>query len=157
MKIFDLQQRFPHINWVHYIASLFPEEVSITEDEVVSLSVPPHLVNLLRVIEMTPQRTLVNYLIWRASSSLVPYLGETANSFILQFNAKTTGQRVKPPKWSECVGMVTSTLAHAVGRLYVEKHFNEKSRTEAIKMFRDIHQTFDSVLAEAEWMDPITK
>jgi predicted metalloendopeptidase len=94
---------------------------------------------------------------WRSASSLVPYLGESANILKVHFNAKITGQLQKPPKWAECVGLVTGTLAHAVGKLYVETHFDEKSRIEAIKMFKDIHSRFDYILEEADWMDPITK
>jgi predicted metalloendopeptidase len=74
-----------------------------------------------------------------------------------QFTSQVTGQIQRPSKWKECVGLVTATLAHAVGSQYVQKYFKEDARTQAIKMFQDIHNSFTSLLTEAEWMDPITK
>jgi membrane metallo-endopeptidase-like protein 1 len=157
VTISELQQRLPTINWHHFISTFLPKGLDINEEEVVIVSVPPQLVSLLRLIEMTDEKTLVNYLMWRTASSILPYLGESATKLRLHFNAKITGQLQKPPKWEECVGLVTTTLAHAVGKLYVQKYFKENSRTEAIKMFQDIHESFQSVLEEAEWMDPGTK
>jgi len=157
MTIADLHQRFPGVNWLDFIQRSLPESVTVGEDEVVIVSVPHHLTNLLNLMKNTDTRILANYLLWRASSSVIPYLSDSARDVQFQFTSKVSGQSEKPPKWRECVGLTTSTLAHAVGSLYVKQYFNEDARTQAIKMFQDIHDSFISLLTEADWMDPDTK
>lgn len=45
----------------------------------------------------------------------------------------------------------------AVGSLYVRNHFVGSARDAALEMVKHIHQEFNIMLGEVEWMDDKTK
>lgn len=51
-------------------------------------------------------RTMVNYVVWRAISSTVVYLHEPARSLQHNFVSKLTGQKDRKPRWKQCTEIV---------------------------------------------------
>ena len=43
-----------------------------------------------------------------------------------------TGQQQSAPRWKECVSVPTTILPLAAGAIYVEEHFMEHDKSEAL-------------------------
>ncbi len=48
-------------------------------------------------------------------------------------------------------------MSFAVGRIYVENHFNEDSRAAAYEMIFNIRKEFKKMITEYTWMDGDSK
>lgn len=56
MNISDLQNRFPSVKWLTYLKALVPEDIEITEDQVLNVHMPEQLGALLSTFETTDKR-----------------------------------------------------------------------------------------------------
>ncbi|XP_071389763.1 neprilysin-like, partial [Centroberyx affinis] len=59
--------------------------------------------------------------------------------------------------WRQCALYVNNNMDNAVGRLYVEEAFSEKSKELMDEMIADIREVFISHLDDLTWMDADTK
>jgi hypothetical protein len=56
MSISRLQERFAGVDWLEFIQRSLPESLKIGNEEIVSIAVPHHLTNLLKLLENTDKR-----------------------------------------------------------------------------------------------------
>ena len=90
-------------------------------------------------------------------SSSTSYLPLRAQQISLRFSKAVSGKTELPARWLKCVSATSSTLGNAVGSLYVQKYFQEKSREAAVEMVREIRTQFSLMLAQLDWMDERTR
>ncbi|ODM94494.1 Neprilysin-11 [Orchesella cincta] len=152
MTIQQMNLQYPSIPWLELFQRIMPPTVSITKDEIIMVSVPAFLVWLPKLIQV-----MANYAVWRVVSASVPYLHGSARSQQLEFMSSITGQKQRQPRWKECTTIVQTNLGNAAGAMYVRRYFNEKSKSEAMEMVRDIQRAFLDILNENDWMDSYTK
>ena len=57
----------------------------------------------------------------------------------------------------KCVTATSSSLANAVGSLYVSRYFQETSGAAAVEMVKEIRTQFSLMLAQVDWMDDKTR
>ena len=112
---------------------------------------------LSSLLAATPARVTANYLMWRAVSSSLSYLPLQVEQISLRFSKAVSGKTELPARWLKCVSATSSSLGNAVGSLYVEKYFQEKSRVAALEMVREIRTQFSLMLAQLDWMDEKTR
>lgn len=55
------------------------------------------------------------------------------------------------------MGAVKSSLANAIGAMYVRKYFQENAKSAALEMVADIRHEFEKILQDIDWMDESTK
>lgn len=94
---------------------------------------------------------------WRAAAASVSYMSEAVRKLQLDYTTALTGKGEREPRWKECVGVVSASLANAIGALYVRRHFKEEARETALVMVADIRKSFLEILGEIDWMDKTTK
>ncbi|CAL8122372.1 unnamed protein product [Orchesella dallaii] len=157
MTVSELQSRFPSVQWLSYINALLPHDAEVNEDQIINVHAPEQLTVLLNAIDKTDKRVLANYLLWRASSSVISHLSEDAKKIQHEFLGAVSGQRQRKPRWRGCVDIVSTTLGQAVGAMYVRRHFDETSRETALEMVNDIRTAFVDILTTMDWMDVDTK
>lgn len=109
------------------------------------------------LLSLDLRRTIANYLMWRASASVMMFLNKDVRNRGLEYSKVFSGVLKLPPRWKECVGQVTSSLPIASSALYVKNYFNEKSRSMADEMVTAIRNEFESVLKSVDWMDNETR
>uniref|UniRef100_A0A8P4K8T2 Neprilysin n=1 Tax=Dicentrarchus labrax TaxID=13489 RepID=A0A8P4K8T2_DICLA len=82
-------------------------------------------------------------------------LGDLNANFTLEVESQAlSGTTSEAAVWRQCALYVNNNLDNAVGRLYVQEAFSEKSKELMIK---DIRQVFISNLDDLTWMDAETK
>ena len=65
-----------------------------------------------------------------------------------EFVKNVTGKTETPPRWKKCVGSAAGSFSAAVGKMYVQKHFNHKAKDSMLEMVTDIRREFSRILDE---------
>ncbi|CAG7786011.1 unnamed protein product, partial [Allacma fusca] len=142
MTLEELQRKYQSIPWLEYFNTLLPSKVQVRSDEIIIVTVPSYLEKFEKFIAETDKRTQANYVMWRGAAASVSYLNEAARKLQLDYTTALTGKGEREPRWKECVGVVTASLANAIGSLYVRRHFKEEARSDALEMVGDIRTSF---------------
>jgi putative endopeptidase len=61
------------------------------------------------------------------------------------------------PRWKRAVGLVSSVMGEAIGKLYVEKYFPESSKQHMLRLVRNLQTALGQRIEEATWMSAETK
>lgn len=157
MTVGELQSKFQSIPWLEYINRILPPKVQVRNDEIVIVTVPSYFEKFENLISVTEKRVQANYVMWRAAAASVSYMNQALRKLQLEYTSALTGKGEREPRWKECVGVVSASLANAVGALYVRRHFKEEARETAVEMVKDIRKSFLEILEEIDWMDRTTK
>lgn len=157
MTISELQARVPNVPWIEYINTILAPFIVVTEQEEVIVNVPTYVEEMGRLLLTTHKRVIANYMMWRVAASSISYLSEDARALQLAYSKKITGTGKRQPRWKECMGAVSGSLSHAVGKLYAEKFFKKDAKASADEMVAYIRAEFDMILRTVDWMDDETR
>lgn len=61
-----MQEKLPYLDWLEYINALLPSEMVVTENEPILVWSSQFFEKLGDVMKSTSNRTLANYIVWRA-------------------------------------------------------------------------------------------
>ncbi|XP_049945688.1 neprilysin-2 isoform X2 [Schistocerca serialis cubense] len=153
----QLQREYPSVPWLEYLQKLLPPHVTISNDELIVVSVPSYLKSLEVLLSHTPKRVMANYVMWRAAGASVTYMTEELRNRQLKYHSALSGKTEREPRWKECVDIVAGGLSLSVGSIYVRKYFKEEAKKAALEMVDDIRQEFLHILQEVDWMDEGTR
>ena len=96
---------------------------------------------------------LVNYLGGKSS-----YLPKSIDEASFEFYGKALrGTEVQRERWKRGVSQIDSFMGEMVGKVYVEKHFPQKSKDEMDKLIENLRAAFKDGIDNLEWMDDKTK
>ncbi|XP_018319545.1 neprilysin-2 isoform X2 [Agrilus planipennis] len=158
MTVAQLQNNYPEIPWLEYINKVIDlPEIAVDENEVVIVSVPGYISDLIRLLKKTPKRVQANYALWRAAASSVAYLTDDVRRRQLEYSTVLSGRTERESRWKECVDVATGSLSIAAGALYVRKYFHEDAKKHALEMVNDIRGEFQEILSNVDWMDEETR
>ncbi len=73
------------------------------------------------------------------------------------FGRKLTGQLQQKPRWKEALGVINGTIGEAMGKLYVDRHFDENARNKAGELVGDILSVLRDRLQNLSWMSDATR
>lgn len=159
MTVAELQTAYSYVghNWLQYFNSILPAESQLQSTDTVIVGAVSFFEQLGSLLQRTNTRVLANYVTWRRALSSVSYLPSKFRQLQQEYTRQTTGRTVETPRWLECVNTVLNNYPHALGALYVRKHFNEAAKEKSLEMVNNIKDEFKIMLSEIEWMDAETK
>ncbi len=102
-------------------------------------------------------KALDNLMIWSFVKGRSNFLPKVYRDIQQDFDKVSSGTNVIPPRTRTCANAITDRMSYAVGRLYVEKNFDEKSKKAAFEMIENIRAEFISMLKDNNWMDTESK
>ncbi|KAG5667541.1 hypothetical protein PVAND_015520 [Polypedilum vanderplanki] len=152
MSITELQSKYPYIQWLDYLNSLMPEDTKFTENDIIINAVPTFFEKLGQLLEATPNEVKANYLMWRFAASSVSYMPKIFRDRDQEFDRITTGKETPDPRGRECADITLGYFQHALGSLYVRKHFKEDAKKNVVEMVENLKMTFEEMLKEVDWM-----
>ena len=124
----------------------------------VALLQPSFFSNFARLVPSTPLSTWKAWLAARYVTASAPYLSGAFNDARFDFFGRTlTGQTVPRPRWKVGISTVSLYLSEPLGRLYVERHLPEASRTRAARMVDEIIRAYRSSIDAASWLSRGTR
>ncbi|KAL5013750.1 hypothetical protein ScPMuIL_008020 [Solemya velum] len=154
MTIKELKTRIPEFNWLRYIQLMFAHvNITIEESEQIVVYAPEYLEKIVKVLQKTSNRTLANYLIWRIMMNRVTNLPEQYRDLRKEYHKTIYGSPTERARWRDCVSYVNENMGNAVGRMFVEEHFNEEAKKSALDMIHNIRAAFNDLLEHVDWMD----
>uniref|UniRef100_UPI00398E758E phosphate-regulating neutral endopeptidase PHEX isoform X2 n=1 Tax=Pristiophorus japonicus TaxID=55135 RepID=UPI00398E758E len=158
-----LQNTIPQFDWLRYMkmvidADVYPELTHIDMSEEVIVSVPQYFKDLFQLLDTVDNRTIANYLIWRIVHRRMGNLSQRFLNRHLEFVKVINGATSLSARWNKCVNFAEYVLSFAVGRMFVEAHFQEDKKQLTEDLVAGIRWAFVDILdKENDWMDKETK
>jgi putative endopeptidase len=73
------------------------------------------------------------------------------------FGRVLTGAPEMPPRWKRGVEFVEHAIGHAVGKIYVAKHFPPEAKARMKELVANLIEAYREDIATLEWMSPETR
>lgn len=158
MQLHEIQAAYPVVgSWLDYIAAFLPSNIEINANETIVVTVPTFYAQLGALMAATPNRTVANYLMWRAVEQIVIYGPDSLRDLQHAFEREQSGQQEKTARWQECIDTTSQSLPISLAALYVRKFFKDSAKVSALDMVSNIRQQFEDVLTAVPWMDEETR
>uniref|UniRef100_A0A3B3U5L9 Neprilysin n=1 Tax=Poecilia latipinna TaxID=48699 RepID=A0A3B3U5L9_9TELE len=152
---FTLEIDSQKFNWSYFTAKIMDTvNISVPESEKIINYSPNYYRRLNFVLAKYTKRDLQNYMVWRFAMNMVVGMSRAYRDTRKAFRKALSGTTSEVAVWRQCALYVNNNLDKAVGRLYVQEAFSEKSKELMIK---DIREVFISNLNDLAWMDEETK
>uniref|UniRef100_A0A674MAL3 Neprilysin n=1 Tax=Takifugu rubripes TaxID=31033 RepID=A0A674MAL3_TAKRU len=165
MELGDLNANFTievdsqKFNWSYFTAKIMNTvNVTIPETEKIMNYAPNYFRRLNHILAKYSKRDLQNYMVWRFVMSMVMSLSGSYRETRKEYRKVVYGTIKETEMWRQCVSFVNNNMDEAVGRLYVEQAFSEKSKEMVSwEMIKEIQEVFINNLEQLTWMDRQTK
>ncbi|CAD7079642.1 unnamed protein product [Hermetia illucens] len=151
----QFEQKHPTINLTKYLSIV--QEKTITVEQPIVLLTEKYIDYLLELLAATDNRTIANYIMFRGTKELLPYLDDRFSQSMLKLDEALTGQRISAPRWKDCVKETNDQMGMAVSAIFVRKYFDETSKKEVTEMTNNLRKAFQDILTDATWIDEETK
>ncbi|WP_182354229.1 M13 family metallopeptidase [Flaviflexus huanghaiensis] len=126
-------------------------------DRVIVLT-PDALAGAAKVWNETDLNTLKDYLSWQVLLARAPYLNEEIDHKHFEFfRQRLTGTTEQRDRWKRAVGVVSSVLGEALGKIYVERHFPPEHKAKMQQLVADLLQAYRESIENLDWMGEETK
>jgi putative endopeptidase len=79
------------------------------------------------------------------------------NEHFAFFGKVLTGVPEMPPRWKRGVELVEHQIGHAVGKIYVAKHFPPEAKARMKELVANLIEAYREDIATLEWMSPETR
>jgi putative endopeptidase len=73
------------------------------------------------------------------------------------FGRKLLGLQEDDPRWKRVIDTESNFLGEPIGKLYVQKYFDEESKTKMENLVRDLKEAFKYRIQNLTWMEDATK
>ncbi|XP_066995803.1 neprilysin-11 [Anabrus simplex] len=149
----------PPMNWTEFLETVM-EDTNVTlnySTDIVVVMDSAYFQKLAALLSTTEPAILDRYIWWNIFSTLAPLTLQEFRDLAFRFSQRVFGLTQKMARWQGCTGNVNANFGMAVSYLYVQKHFNNESRSKALDMVGDIQNAFTQIVGELDWMDAATK
>lgn len=119
---------------------------------------PEYFKALGGVLAGTPIETLRDYLTWSLLRSSAPYL---STAFVQEqfsfYGQRLQGLKANSERSKRVLGVSSSAVGFAMGKLYVKEAFPPRAKQMAQEMVADIVAAYEQRIGQLAWMSPQTK
>ncbi|XP_070560619.1 membrane metallo-endopeptidase-like 1 isoform X2 [Ptychodera flava] len=158
MTIAQLQYNVTGFDWLDFFSKLGASwSEDLQESEEIVVNEPRYIREITEVVQNTPHRTIANYIVWIITMKRISQLGSNFRDVEQKYDEVVYGTASESARWQTCVGHVNNVMDFAVGRMFVDVHYDEKSKIRTNKMIDFILEAFLELVDESEWMDAPTK
>ena len=151
----ELQELTPQLDWTAYLdamgapQSAFAEVVAAQPDAITGLA------ELLAADELDAWRAWLVWSLVRSSAALLSQEISRANFDF--YGTALTGAPEQRERWRRGVSFVEGAMGEAVGRLYVERHFDERAKAAMDILVEHLIEAYRDSIERLEWMSPETR
>ena len=152
-KVADFARNAPGLDWKDYFRS-----AGLSAQPMVVVWHPAAIKGISALVGSEDLNTWKDYLTFRTierSSGLLPkaFADESFN-----FNGKElNGLRQQRPRNLRAMGSTSNALTDVVGKMYTDKYFPAKAKTEIQTMVKNIIAAFRQRIDRLDWMSPETR
>ena len=151
----ELQELTPALNWSSYLQTAGAPENAFAEVVVGQPDAVAGLASLLVENELEAWRAWLVWQIVRGSAALLSQEISRANFEF--YGTALTGATEQRERWRRGVSFVEGSVGEAVGRLYVEKHFDESAKASMDVLVGNLVEAYRQSILALDWMGEETK
>lgn len=151
----ELQALTPVLDWAAYLEALGAPEDAFAEVVVGQPDAIEGLTGLLVDRELEAWKAWLIWQIVRGSAALLSQ--EISRANFAFYGTALTGATEQRERWRRGVSFVESSVGEAVGRLYVERHFDEAAKAEMDVLVGHLIEAYRESILSLEWMGEQTK
>ncbi|MGX9718855.1 M13 family metallopeptidase [Stenotrophomonas acidaminiphila] len=149
----DLAGKAPGMDWAAFLDAA---GLSAQQDFIVWQ--PKAVAGLSRLVASEPLDAWKDYLAFHALDEAAPYLPKAfADAHFAFHGTAMSGTPQQSERWKRAVSETNNAIGEAVGRIYVERHFDAATKARADEMARNIVAAFARRIDALDWMSPETK
>ncbi|MBI2677171.1 MAG: M13 family metallopeptidase [Candidatus Koribacter versatilis] len=153
MKVADLAQLAPNIDWQRYYKDLKYPAISI-----MNVATPDYFKQISAQLTSDPIADWKTYLRFHVVDSSSPFLPARFVDENFEFYRKyLRGAKEQQPRWKRCVQYTDRDLGEALGQAYVKKLFSPEIKAATLDMTRRVEEAMALRIRELDWMSPETK
>ncbi|MCL7715311.1 M13 family metallopeptidase [Stenotrophomonas mori] len=149
----DLAAKAPGMDWAAFLDAA---GLSAQQDFIVWQ--PEAVAGLSKLVAGEPLDAWKDYLAFHALDEAAPYLPKAfADAHFAFHGTAMSGTPQQSERWKRAVSETNTAIGEAVGKIYVERHFDAATKARADEMARNIIAAFAKRIEALEWMSPETK
>lgn len=150
-----LQEETPGFDWGTYLDAMGAPRDAFAE---VVLGMPDATRGLTDLLTDDRLEDWRAWLAWRILSGSASLLSEEISRANFEFYGTTlTGTPEQRERWKRGVSFVEGAMGEAVGKLYVERHFDERAKAEMDTLVDYLIEAYRDSIENLTWMGPETK
>ncbi|GAA1777051.1 M13 family metallopeptidase [Leucobacter iarius] len=150
-----LQEITPQLDWSAYLGAMGAPESAFAEVVAAQPEALAGLAALLVDEELPAWRAWLAWALVRGSAALLSQEISRANFDF--YGTALTGAPEQRDRWRRGVSFVEGAMGEAVGRLYVERHFDENSKAEMDVLVGHLIEAYRDSIQQLAWMSPETR
>ncbi|HUH52850.1 MAG TPA: M13-type metalloendopeptidase [Microbacteriaceae bacterium] len=151
----ELQELTPTFDWPSYLEAMGAPAAAFEEVVVGQTDAISNMLNLLTADRLADWQA---WLAWRVVSGSAALLStEIAKANFDFYGTTLTGTPEQRDRWKRAVSFVEGAMGEAVGKLYVDKHFDEQAKTEMDVLVEYLIEAYRDSIQNLSWMGQETK
>ena len=148
----QLVMDYPGIDWGNmFLLGGFPAF------DLVDVGQPEAIHEVEKVLAETALDDLKAYAEIKVIAGASSQLSDAFRAEAFKLSSVMNGIQQDRPRWKRAVGLVSSVMGEAIGKLYVEKYFPESSKKRMLELVGNLQEALKQRIQEATWMTPATK
>lgn len=149
----DFASKAPGLDW-----SAFLDAAGLKDQQDFIVWQPKAVAGISALVASQPLDVWKEYLAFRALDRASPYLPKAfANERFAFYGTALSGTPQQRERWKRAVDATNQALGEAVGKRYVERHFDTATKARAEEMVKNIIAAFAKRIDALDWMSPETK
>ncbi|KAL7424231.1 hypothetical protein Q5752_001817 [Cryptotrichosporon argae] len=149
----DVEKALPILSLPTYLSTFAPRSFPVN----ITVTHPPYLKSVSRIVTDTPDRVLSAYFVVRAGLTYAGVLGPKVEARQatrrLQEVLRGLKKGTEEDRTDVCLGWVDETVGFIAGREFVREAFSAEAKADGEHIIRSIVQAFDDKLPHISWMD----
>ncbi|KAL9567451.1 hypothetical protein ACKAV7_008401 [Fusarium commune] len=174
ISLAEIQREAPQFNYVYVVNQLAPEGYKANK---VIISPVELFKNFSQIISKTPSEILQTFFVWKAISSLSPYVESELTNTYNNLRAKLDGKDPESPepRWQSCLGFLNdgvswvymdyedkeftspSGLTWILSRFFLDKHYSAENKSFASQIVKNLQAAFLERVESRVWASPRVK
>lgn len=148
-----LSREAPHIDWQAYLAAIGAKSA---KNFVVCQ--PKFMTGVSDLLVTVPLADWKDYLAWKVINGTAGLLTKKTKQESFNFYGKTlAGVKKMRPLWERAVVVIDGSIGDALGKLYVQEHFDAQAKKRINELVDNIFAATKERITNLEWMSSTTK
>lgn len=149
----ELRELAPAFDWDAYIGATGAEDI-----EEIVVRQPDHMTTAGEILEDMELDLLRAYLSWHVVRNYASLLSSEFDEAHFDFYSRTLqGVEEQRPRWERAINTLNTVVGFQLGKLYVERHFEEDAREQMAELVDNVTAAFEVTLRENPWMSDETR
>ena len=149
----QILQEYPSFDFLSY----FFEKIELQPGKI-NISNPVFFANLNKLFYEVGLNLWKDYFVYKFLHTVSSYLSTDLEKLVFDFYGKTlSGTPEMKPLWKRTIDNTENQLGQLIGKKYVEGHFSENAKKEALEMIKYLKNELRTSITNLDWMDDTSK